>query len=143
MAMLWRKKLTRLFLWLPVFMPIKPFYSQRPYFAARMPLTKGDLANSHPQPGVYHSLSFGEDHIYSTVAQADVTCWMNPTVILTSLAEIIVVSMMVVMVVYIHIMATFWCCHLGVHWVITRMYNYVNNKTQRYLAPCNHIQCST
>ena len=135
MARLGRKKLAQLFLWLLVFMPIKPFYSERPYVAAQPPLTKGDLASSHPQPGVYHGLSCGEDHINATLARADVTRWLNPTVILTSLAEIVVLVMIAMMVVYVLVMATFWCCHLGVHWTVSGrcIRPKVNNKTQRYL----------
>ena len=135
MARLQRKKLAWLFLWLLVFVPIKPFYSERPYIAARPPQTKGELASSHPQSGVYHGLSCREDHINATLARADVTRWLNPTVILTSLAEITSVAMVVMMVVYVLVIATFCCCHLGVHWVLGERYLRlnVNNKTQRYL----------
>ena len=135
MARLGRKKLARLILWLLVFAPIKFFDLEQPYVAARSPLTKGDLVTSHPQPGVYHGLSCGEDHINATLAHADVTHWLNPTVILTSLAEIVMVVMVAVMVVYAIVMATFWCCHLGVHWAISGGYtqSQINIKTRRYL----------
>ena len=140
MSRLGRKKPARLlflwlFLWLLVFMPIKPFYSERPYAAARPPLTKGDLASSHPQPGVYHGLSCGEDHINATLARADVIRWLNPAVILTSLAEIVVVAVIAVMVVYVLVMASFCSCHLVVHWAMGggNIRPKVNNKTQRYI----------
>ena len=136
MARLGRKEFARLFLWLLVFVPIKPFYSEQPYVAARPPLTKGDLASSHPQPGIYHGLSCGEDHINATLARADVTRWLNPTMILTSLAEVVVVVVIAVMVVYVLVMASFCCCHLVVHWAIggRNIRQKVNNKTQRYTA---------
>ena len=145
MARLGRKTLSWLFLWLLVFVPIKPFYSERPYAAARPPPTKGDPASSHPQPGVYHGLSCGEDHINATLARTDVTRWLNPTVILTSLAEVVVVAVIAVMVVYVLAMASFCCCHLVVHWAIGGMNirPKVNNKTQRYIDPYNHIHCGT
>ena len=135
MARLERKQLAYLFLWLLAFMPIKPFYSEQPYVAARPPPTKGDLASSHPQPGVHHGLSCGEDHINATLARADVTRWLNPTVILTSLTRIVIVAIIVVMVVYVLVMATFWCCHLGVHWTISgrNIRPQFNNKSQRYM----------
>ena len=136
MVRLGRKKFVRLFLWLLVFMPIKPFHSERSYIVARPPLTKEDLASSYPQPGVYHGLSCREDHINATLAQADITHWLNPTVILTSLAEIVVVAMIAVIVVYDLVMATFCCCHLVVQWAIggRNIRPKVNNKTQRYIA---------
>ena len=135
MARLGRKNTAWLFLWLLVFMPIKPFYSEQPYIAARPPLTMGDHTSSHPQAGIYHGLSCGEDHINSTLAHADVTRWLNPTVILASLAKMVVVAMIAVIVVYVFVMATFWCCHLGVHWAISGRYirPKIDNKSQRYL----------
>ena len=143
MARLGRKKRARLFLWLLIFMPIKPFYSERPYIAAQPSLTKGDLASNHLQPGVYHGLSCGEDHINATLARADVTRWLNPTVILTSLAEIVVVAVIAVMVVYVLVMASFCCCHLVVHWAIgeRNIRPKVNNITQRYVF--NNIHSCT
>ena len=142
MSRLGRKKFARLFLWLLVVMPIKRFYSERPYTAARPPLTKGDLASSHPQPGVYHGLSCGEDHINATLARAEVTRWLNPTVILTSLAEVIVVAVIVVMVVYVLVMASFCWCHLVVHWAIggRNIRPKVNNKTLRYIVTFNVVR---
>ena len=146
MARLGRKKLAWLFLCLLVFMPIKPFYSEQPNIAARPPLTKGDLISSHPQPGVYHGLSCGEDHINTTLARADVTRWLNPTVILTSLAEIVAVAVIAVMVVYVLVIATFWCCDLGVHWALTgrNVQPEINNKIPRYCTPTylHHKQIS-
>ena len=135
MERLERKQLACLFLWLLVFMPIKPFYSERPYVAARLPQTKGDLASSHPQPGIHHGLSCGEDHINATLARADVTRWLNPAVIFTSLVNFFMVAIMAAMVVYVIIMAAFRCCHLGVHWTISGRYirPQFNNKTQRYI----------
>ena len=135
MARWGRRKLARLFLWLLVFLPVKPFYSERPYVAAQLPLTKGDLASSRPQPGVYLGLSCAEDHMNSTLARADVTRWLNPTVILCSLAKIVMVAVIIVTVVYVLVMASFWCCHLGVHWAISGQYNRpkINSKTQRYM----------
>ena len=136
------KKLARLFLWLLVFVPINPFYLERSYISAQPPLTKGDLASNHPQHG---GLSYGEDHINTTLAHADVTHWLIATIIriLTSLPEIIMMIMIAVMVVYVLVMATFWCCHLGVHWVISgrfiRSKNY-NTERQRYSVPYNHTQ---
>ena len=131
-----------LFLWLLVIMPIKPFYSEQPYIAARPPLTKGDLASSLRQPGVCHGLSCGEDHMNATLTRADVTCWLNPTVILTSQAEIVVMAMIAVTVVYVLVMAMFWCCNVVVHWAIgeRNIRPKVNNKTQRYIDPYNHIR---
>ena len=145
MARLGRKELAWLFLWLLVFLPIKPFYSERPYAAARPPLTKGDLASIHSKPGVHHGLSCGEDNINATLVRADVTRWLNPTVILTSLAEVVIVVMIAVMVVYVLVMASFCCCHLAVNWAIggRKIQPKVNNKTQRYIDPYNHIQCGT
>ena len=139
MANLGRKKLARLILWLLVVMPIKSFYSERPYAAARPPLIKGDLASSHPQPGIYHGLSCGEDHINATLTRVDVTRWLNPTVILTSLAEIVVVAVIAMMVVYVLVMASFYCCHLVVHWAMggRNIRPKVNNKTQRYKGAFN------
>ena len=122
MVMLGRKKLARLFLWLFVFVQIKLFYSERPYVAAQPPLTMGDCAFSHSQPGVYHGLSHGEKHINTTLARADVTQWLNATIILTSLAEIVMVVIIAMMLVYVLVMATFWNCHLGVHRAITGRY---------------------
>ena len=135
MARLERKQLACLFLWLLAFMPIKPFYSERPYVAARPPPTKGDLASSHPQPGVHHGLSCGEDHINATLARADVTRWLNPIAILTTLSNIFIVAIIAVMVVYVLVMAAFWCCHLGVHWTISgrNIRPQFNNKSQRYM----------
>ena len=135
MARLERKQLVCLFLWLLVFMPIKPFYSERPYVAARPPPTKGDLASSHPQPDVHHGLSCGEDHINATLARADVTRWLNPIAILTTLSNIFIVAIIAVMVMYVLVMAAFWCCHLGVHWTISgrNIRPQFNNKSQRYI----------
>ena len=134
MARLRRKEFAWLFLWLLVFVPIKPFYMERSYIAARLPLTKGDLASSHPQAGIYHGVSCGEDHINATLACTDVFYWLNPTVILTSLASIVVMAMIVVMVRYVFVMATFCCCHIGVHWSISGRYTQSKNfnKMQRY-----------
>ena len=137
MARLGRKNLARLFLWLLVFVPIKPFYSERPYIASRLPLTKGDLASNHLQSGIYLALSCGEDHINATLARADVTRWLNPTVMLTSLAEIFVVAMTMMVVMYVLVMAPFWCCHLGVYWAVSGRYTppKINNNMQRYITP--------
>ena len=134
MAKLRRKEFAWLLLCLLVFVPIKPFYSEQPYAAARPPLTKRDLASSHPQAGIYHGLSCGDDHMNATLARADITRWLNPTVIVASLAEMVVVATIAVMVVYILIMATFWCCHLGVHWAISGecIRPKFVGKTQRY-----------
>ena len=101
MARLRKKKLAQLFLWLFVFVWIKPFYLERPYIAARPPLTKEDLAYNHPKPG---GLSCGENHINTTLIRADVTHWLNPTIILTSLAEVVIVALRVV---YVLVMAAF------------------------------------
>ena len=117
-----KKNLAWLLFWLFVFVPIKPFYSERPYVAARPPLTKGDIGSSHPQAHIYHGLSCGEDHINATLARADVTRWLNPTIILSSLAKMVVVAVIVMIVVYAFVMATFCCCHVGVHWAISGRY---------------------
>ena len=134
MARLGREKFSCLFLWLLVFMLIKLFYSERPYVAVQPPLTKGDFVSNHPQPGIYHGLSCKEDHINATLARADVTHWLNPIVILNSLVDIVVVAMIAVMVVYVLVLAIFWCCHLGVHWAISGRYVRfkINNKAPKY-----------
>ena len=122
MTRLWRKKLAQLFVWLLSFVPIKPFSSEQPYIAAQPPMINGDLISSHPQPGVYHSLCCREDHINATLARANVLRLLNPTMIFISSAEIVVVAIIVVKVVYVLIIATFWCCHIGVYWTICGKY---------------------
>ena len=122
MGKLRKKDIAWLLFWLLVFVPIKPFFSERPYAAARPPLTKGDIGSSHPQAHIYHGLSYGEDHMNATLAHADVTRWLNPTIILSTLAKMVVVAVIVVMVVYAFLMATFCCCHVGVHWAISGRY---------------------
>ena len=134
MVRLGRTELTWLFLLLLVVVPIKPFYSERPYIATRPPLTKDELASSHPQRGIH--LSCGDNYIYSTLACADMTRRQNTTMIFALLAEvnIIIVVMIAAMVVCIFIMATFWWCHFGVQcsWAISGRYIRPRN-IKRYL----------
>ena len=122
MGKLRKKDIAWLLFWLLVFVPIKPFFSERPYVAARPPLTNGDIGSSHPQAHIYHGLSCGEDHMNATLTRADVTHWLNPTIILSSLAKMVVVAVIMVMVVYVFLMATFCCCHVGVRWAISGRY---------------------
>ena len=96
MKKLRKKDIAWLLFWLLVFVPIKPFYSERPYAAARPPLTKGDIGSSHPQAHIYHGLSCGEDHMNATLARADVTRWLNPTVILVTLTNMAMVAVIMV-----------------------------------------------
>ena len=134
MKKLRKKDITWLLFWLLVFVPIKPFYSERPYSAVQPPLTRGDIGSNHPQAHIYHGLSCGEDHMNATLARADVTRWLNPAVVLVTLANMAMVAVIMVMVVYVFIMATFWCCHVAVHWAIAGRYIRlrINDITRRY-----------
>ena len=122
MKRLRKKDIAWLLFWLLVFVPIKPFHSEQPSIAARPSLTKGDIGSSHPQAHIYHGLSCGEDHMNATLTRADVTRWLNPTIILASLAKMVMVAVIVMIVVYVFVMATFCCCHVGVHWAISGRY---------------------
>ena len=115
-------KLTQLFLCLHILVSIKSFYSVQPYNAAQLqpPLTKIDLASSHPQLSIYHSLSYGEHHINSTLAFTD-DHWLNAILILRLLAEIVMMALIAI-IVYVLVMDIFYCCHLGVLWVISGRY---------------------
>ena len=76
-----------LFLGLLALMPIEPFCSERPYTAARPPLTRRDNASSYPQVRIDQGLSSADDHIHAGLTRVDVTRWLNPAVIISSLLQ--------------------------------------------------------
>ena len=109
------KKLAHRFLpiWLLILVPIKPFYLEPPYVTTQ---PKGDLASEHHHPGA--SSFIIENHVNVTLAHVEVTCWLNPTVILAMFAEIVIVAMIMHVVI-------FWC-HLKVPWTISGRYAYAS-----------------
>ena len=109
-----------LFLGLLALMPIEPFCSERPYTAytaARPPLTRGDNASSHPQVRIDQGLSSADDHIHAGLTRVDVTRWLNPAVMISSLLQTTVEFVLAGEEAYLLLLAVSLCCLCVVHWV--------------------------
>ena len=105
-----------LFLGLLALMPIEPFCSERPYTAARPPLTRRDNASSYPQVRIDQGLSSADDHIHAGLTRVDVTRWLNPAVIISSLLQTTVEFLLAGEEAYLLLLAVSLCCLCGVHW---------------------------
>ena len=105
-----------LFLGLLALMTIEPLCSERPYTAARPPLTKRDNASSLPQVRIDHGLTNADDHIHAGLTRVDVTRWLNPAVMISSLLQTTVEFVLAGEEAYLLLLAVTLCCLCVVHW---------------------------
>ena len=106
-----------LFLGLLALMPIEPFCSELPYTAARPPLTRRDNASSYPQVRIDQGLTSADDHIHAGLTRVDVTRWLNPAVMISSLLQTTVEFVLAGEEAYLLLLAVSMCCLCVVHWV--------------------------
>ena len=105
-----------LFLGLLALMPIEPFCSERPYTAARPPLKRRDNASSHHSIHIDQGLSSADDHIHVGLTRVDVTCWLNPAMMISSLLQTTMEFVLAGEEPYLLLLAIFLCCLCVVHW---------------------------
>ena len=119
MAKMGKKKratLCLVVLWLLFHVPATPFFLERPHLvssaeAYRIEAGRGPRASSN----LLLPLSYSEGHINRSLADADLSRFLNPVVILHTLGAIVVAVAVIGFVLYILLIIAFWACHLGVH----------------------------
>ena len=108
-----RAVLTLLALWLLLCAPTTPFFSERQQPLPRRPASSEDVLSSQ------YYLSCANEHINSTLARTDVTYWMNPIHIVTTVVFGACVLAAMLIVVHLLVVVGFCGCHLAVHWAIS------------------------
>ena len=105
-----RAALALLAIWLLLGSPCTPFFSERHHNPLRQP----------PSPiSSRDYFSCSEEHINTTLSGADLSRWMNPTEIATTVVSLACVLAIVVMVVYLLALVGFCGCHLAVNFAIS------------------------
>ena len=107
-----RAVFTLLALWLLLCAPTTPFFSERHQTLRRRPTSSWDVISSQ----YYFCV---DQHINSTLSRTDVTRWMQPAQIITTVVSVACVLAVMAMVVYLLALLGFCGCHFAVQWAIS------------------------